>query len=373
MKLLLAHAVCATTLAVCAADSLGQQSKKPVASAPTQAQPAPRNPQGLRETVDALSETDASQLIQILKETHVSAEKLTEAELTRATVQGLLERFGGSVSVLAAPSDATPALASPLKKEWAQEGVAYLRLGELSPANLTALDGALANFSSGSATALVLDLRATPAGSQFEAAAEVCKRFCPKGRVLFTLKRARPQEERLLTSNEAPRFQGILVVLVDSNCAGASEAIAATLRSHTKAMVLGQKTQGEAAEFAELPLPSGKLLRVPVGQVVLPEGSPVFPGGLKPDLTVPVPQATTDAVLKAADEKGIKDLITETTRPRMNEAALVAGTNPEIEAYQATQQAKAHKNAPVLRDVLLQRALDLVATLRVYEKKDDRR
>jgi hypothetical protein len=52
---------------------------------------------------------------------------------------------------------------------------------------------------------------------------------------------------------------------------------------------------------------------------------------------------------------------------------LVAGTNPEIEAYQATQQAKAHKNAPVLRDVLLQRALDLVATLRVYEKKDDRR
>lgn len=373
MKLLLAHAVCATTLAVCAADSLGQQAKKATASAPAKTEPERRNPPGLRETVDALSETDAGQLIQILKETHVSADKLTESELTRATVQGLLERFGGSVSVLATPSDATPAQASPLKSEWAQEGVAYLRLGELSPANLMALDGALANFSSGGATALVLDLRATPAGSQFQAAAEFCKRFCPKGRVLFTLKRARPQEERLLTSNEAPRFHGLIVVLVDSNCAGASEAIAAALRSHTKAMVLGQKTQGEAAEFAELPLPSGKLLRVAVGQVVLPEGSPVFPGGLNPDLSVAVPQATTDAVLKAADEKGIKELITETTRPRMNEASLVAGTNPEIEAYQANQNPRTQKNATPLRDVLLQRALDLVATLRVYEKRDDRK
>jgi C-terminal processing protease CtpA/Prc len=177
-------------------------------------------------------------------------------------------------------------------------------------------------------------------------------------------------EERILTSNEAPRFEGILIVLVDADCAGASEAIAATLRSRTKAMILGQKTQGEAAEFAELPMPSGKLLRVPVGQVVLPEGTSVFPGGLTPDLAVPVPQATTDAVLKAADEKGIQALITETGRPRMNEAALVAGINPEIEAYQSNQQTRAQKNAPPLRDILLQRALDLVATLRVYEKKE---
>jgi C-terminal processing protease CtpA/Prc len=373
MKPLLAQAVCAVTLAVSAAHSLGQPAKKPVAEAPPQAAPAPKTKPDLRQTVDALSETDASQLIQILKETHIAAEKITETELTRATVQGLLERFGGSVSVLAAPSDATPVSAVPLKSEWTQEGVAYVRLGAMTPANLAALDDALANFSSKRANALVLDLRATPAGSQFEAAAEVCKRFCPKGQVLFTIKRAQSQEERILTSNEAPRFEGILIVLVDSDCAGASEAIAATLRSRTKAMILGQKTQGEAAEFAELPLPSGKLLRVPVGQVVLPEGTSVFPGGLTPDLAVPVPQATTDAVLKAADEKGIQALITETGRPRMNEAALVAGINPEIEAYQSNQQTRAQKNAPPLRDLLLQRALDLVATLRVYEKKEDKK
>jgi hypothetical protein len=53
----------------------------------------------------------------------------------------------------------------------------------------------------------------------------------------------------------------------------------------------------------------------------------------------------------------------------MNEAALVAGTNPELDAIQATQKAKGEKPKAALRDAVLQRAVDFITTIAIYERK----
>jgi hypothetical protein len=54
-------------------------------------------------------------------------------------------------------------------------------------------------------------------------------------------------------------------------------------------------------------------------------------------------------------------------RPHLNEAALLAGTNPELEAAEQ-RRARAQVNlAP--RDSVLQRALDLVTSLEIYQKR----
>jgi hypothetical protein len=103
--------------------------------------------------------------------------------------------------------------------------------------------------------------------------------------------------------------------------------------------------------------------------VVLPGGTDIFPGGVKPDLPVEVPQETTDAVLAAELEKGVADALAETERPRMNEAALVAGTNPELEALASAQRHKGEKSQTPLRDAVLQRAVDFVTALAVYGAK----
>lgn len=227
-------------------------------------------------------------------------------------------------------------MAVPFRSEVIEERVGYLRMGSLTSANVDELDAAVQGFAS-KAVAVVLDLRATPPGSEFELAAEVCKRFCPKGKVLFTLKRQSAKDERILTSRDEPKFRGLLAVLVDHDTAGAAEVIAAVLRTQARALVIGQKTQGEAAEFADLALPSGKLLlRVAVGEVSLPEAGSVFPRGVQPDLAVEVPQEVTNTVLQAELERGVADWVIDKERPRMNEAALVSGTNPELEAIQAT-------------------------------------
>ena len=116
-----------------------------------------------------------------------------------------------------------------------------------------------------------------------------------------------------------------------------------------------------------MPLPSGQRLRIAVAEVALPENVSVFPGGVKPDVPVDVPQTTTAAVLKAALDGGVAPLVVETERARMNEAALVAGTNPELDAVQAAARAKGEKPKTALRDAVLQRALDALATIALFE------
>jgi hypothetical protein len=54
----------------------------------------------------------------------------------------------------------------------------------------------------------------------------------------------------------------------------------------------------------------------------------------------------------------------------MNEAALLAGTNPEVEAAEAAQQRRGRtpeKQPP--HDPVLQRALDVITSLEVYQKR----
>ncbi len=325
-------------------------------------------PPTLRETVDSLSAEDLKEFFRLLRENYIKPDALSDAELSRATIQGMIERLGPGASLRPAPQPGTSE-ASPFKSEIVGGSAGYLRIGSLNAENIAALDVALQDFAAKKIGAVILDLRATPAGSEFAQAAEVCKRFCPKGKVLFTVKKPTVREEQILTSKEDPKFTRLLVALVDGDTAGAAEIIAAVLRTHAKAMVIGERTRGEAVEFAEVPLPSGKLLRVAVAEAALPDSAPVFPGGVKPDIGVDVPQETTANVLKQELENGVAGLVEETERQKMNEAALVARRNPELDEVQAAQSRKGERPKAPLRDAVLQRALDFITTIALYEKK----
>ncbi len=325
-------------------------------------------PPSLRETVDSLSDEDLKDFMRTLRENFVKPDLLSEAEVSRATIQGLIERLAPGASLQPAAGESGSGV-SVFKSEIIAGSAGYLRIGSLNAENLAALDAALQDIAAKKIGAVILDLRATPAGSEFAQAAEVCKRFCPKGKVLFTVKKPTVRAEQVLTSKEDPKFTRLLVALVDGDTAGAAEIIAAVLRTHAKAMIFGQRTRGEAVEFSDIALPSGKLLRVAVAEAALPDATPVFPGGVKPDIVVDVSQETTQSVLKQGLESGVTSLVEETERQKMNEAALVAKRNPELDAMQAAQANKGEKPKAPLRDVALQRALDFITTIGLYEKK----
>src|SRR2546423_583575 len=164
--------------------------------------------------------------------------------------------------------------------------------------------------------------------------------------------------------------QGLITVLIDGETAGAAEALAGALRICDKALIIGQTTAGRAVEYSDLSLPSGKFLRVAVAEAALAEDQKLFPDGVKPDLPVEMSMMDKRQIFQLSAEKGMGPFVSETERPHMNEAALIAGTNPEVDAAEAAQRRRERgADKPAVHDLVLQRALDLVTSLEIYQKR----
>lgn len=322
--------------------------------------PAP-GPVEEMDSYDRLEALDAEQIklaTDTIRTKHVEATDLDETGLARATLRGLLdglhpgaELTGGEVPK---PVDA------PFRSEVLDGRVGYLRLGTLGTESLAQLDAALKEFAAKKTDSVVMDLRATPESSDFPMAAQFAERFVPAGTTLFSLARSAEKQEQPFTSSRPPAFQGVLAVLVDGDTAGAAEALAAALRRHAKAMIVGTTSSGRAVEYADLPLGGGHSLHYAVAEVRVADLPAIYPRGIEPDLEVPQSAEDKKSILDGALEKGIAGFVFESPRARMNEAALVAGTNPEIDAGQGEA---------VLLDRPLQRAVDLVTAIKLFRKR----
>lgn len=319
--------------------------------------------------IDSMDSAELKEAIQLLKNNYIKPEALNETELSRATFEGILARLGRGVILLsdAAAEPAEPA--APFFAEILEGHIGYLRIGALTRANLDALDANLKTFAAKKVDAIVIDLRASPATNDFPLASEFAKRFCPKDKALFTLRKTTARQERTFTSDREPAYQGLTIVLADGDTAGASEAIAGVIRLYDKALIIGQQTAGRAVEYSDLKLPSGKVLRVAVGEAILPEGRPLFPGGLKPDLPVEMPAVDKREVFQVSREKGMTQFVVESSRPHLNEAALISGKNPELEAMEAAQRRTRTTDKAAVHDPVLQRALDLVTSIGIFQKR----
>lgn len=333
------------------------------ASPPVTPLPSPTTEQ----MINSLGEADLQAAISLLKTNFTNPEAITDAELNRATLEGLLVRMPGGLMLLPAKETSPAESAVPFYSEIFEGHIGYIRLGALDNTDLKELDKKIQDFGGKKVDAVILDLRASSAGD-FAIAAEFAKRFCPKGKPLFSIRKPGARQNRSFISDRDPAFQGLIVVLSDSETAGGAEALAAALKLHNKALIIGQPSAGRAVEYSELPLPSGKVLRVASAEAVLPDGQPLFPSGVKPDLPVEMPVADKKQIFRSAAEKGMSEFVYESERPHLNEAALIAGTNPEIDISDAQRRVRAREKQPP-RDSVLQRALDVVTSLEIYQKR----
>jgi hypothetical protein len=340
-------------------------SPSPAAGSSSPAPPAP--------TLEALDAADLQQAIPIIKANYVNPAALSETELNRATLAGLLSRLGRGLMLLPARGTAATPTPAPFYREIIGGHIGYLRPGDLSRAQLQEFDATLSGFAGKKVDAIVLDLRGSAETNDYGTAAEFANRFVPKNKPLFALRGPAAKTARAFVSNQDPIYTGLLVLLVDNETAGATEVLAAALRSSEKAIIIGQTTAGRAVDYTDLPLPSGKILRVAVAEAIPPDQRPCFPEGVQPDLPVAMPAVEKHQIFQQSLTKGMALFVFESDRPHLNEAALLAGTNPEIEAAQAAQQRRTRgADDPALHDAVLQRAVDLVTSIGVYEKQPGR-
>jgi Peptidase family S41 len=341
----------------------------PPKSSPTSAS-SPSITRTTQELIDLLGPADLQAAITLLRNNFAKPDAVTEPEVNRATIAGFLLRQPGGLMLLPNRVGAPAEPPTPFYGEILEGHIGYLRLGVLNGANLQTMDKKIGEFASKKVDAVIVDLRASSQADDFATVAEFGKRFCPKGKLLFSLRKPAAHQDRAFNCDRDRVFQGLAMVLADGDTAGGAEVLAGALRIQDRALIIGQSTAGRAVEYSDMQLPGGEVLRIAVAQAVLPGGEQVFPDGIRPDL--PVEMAMTDKrqIFQLSAQKGMAPFVYETERPHLNEAALLAGTNPELDAVQAAQQRRGRPpEKPSMHDTVLQRALDVVTSLEIYQRR----
>jgi hypothetical protein len=166
----------ATFLIAVLGANLAAQSPAPTSVAqtgpksPAQPTPSPSATPTVEELVDSLGPADLQAFITLLKANFTDPDAITDTELSRATVEGLLVRLPRGITLLVAKETVPAAAPAAFYSELIAGRTGYVRLGTLNNANLQALDKALSGFAAKKVNDLIVDLRASSATSDLSLA-----------------------------------------------------------------------------------------------------------------------------------------------------------------------------------------------------------
>ena len=328
------------------------------------ASPASSAQSGSSRLIDQLDVNQLKEILDKLRTNYVDSQALTNDELNQAAIKLLLAKLGPGVRVQTQSEFARAIPVRPFRYDVVSNRFSYIRLGTLKDNTLTQLDNALGESRSRNVEGLIIDLRTVSEDSDYDVANSILSRFVGNGEPTFNLT-TKGAEPKKFTSQSTPLYHGPIAVLIDRQTAGAAEVIAGVLKTKDRALLIGQTTAGRAVKYKTEPLGD---LQVSVAESEIQiAGLPlIFPGGLVPDIAVNVPQDVENQVLTQSDSGPLDPFITDDERPRLNEAALVNGTNPELDAYEEQEAGKTSKAQ--LKDESLQHAIDFLITLSLYKK-----
>jgi peptidase S41-like protein len=313
--------------------------------------------------VNGLSQSALQTAFQVLRRDYIRHDDLTFEELNRAALEGLLERVKFSADLVQTSQKKEPAKPG-VHAEFLAPGTALLRPETLGEGEAAIFEKELGKVVEQKARHLILDLRAATLPGSFDEAALMLQCFVPSGEVLFKMKQLGQGDAELFVSKHDPVWPAAVVVLVDHETGNAAEALAACLKQRGRALLVGEKTRGAPVRYSEVQLDDKVSLRYASAELMLPDGSTYFKTGLKPDHPVAASMEEKHQVIEATREASLKPFVFDRVRPRFNEAALVAGTNPELDAY-----VKRSLGEPLpgdegqTRDVVVQHALDLLTEI----------
>jgi carboxyl-terminal processing protease len=120
----------------------------------------------------------------------------------------------------------------------------YIRISSFTDATAGELERALDALAEHDARGLVLDLRDDP-GGYLDAAVDICDLLIDSGVIVTTRGRDGRIERSYLASGKGRFTDFPLVVLVNQQSASAAEIVAACLKDHHRATIVGQRSYGK--------------------------------------------------------------------------------------------------------------------------------
>ncbi len=150
-------------------------------------------------------------------------------------------------------------------------------IGELR-SRLTQLDK-----QSGGLRGLVLDLRGNPGGT-LDAAVAVSDLFLPEGRIVSVDGRAL-QTKQVFDARPGSRWESLpMAVLIDEGTASAAEIIAAAMKSHGRAVLLGRRSYGKGSVQNVFALDDSHAVRLTTARYFTADGRSIQADGVHPDI-----------------------------------------------------------------------------------------
>ena len=328
--------------------------------------PAEDNPILLREKVDSMGQDSLQEAFRLLTKDYIQRESLDPLEINRSALQGLLDRLDfGAMLLTEKGRDQSN---SPFRFLHTRIGdsLGYLRFGRYNEKGVNDLDTAIQEFrKENEIKALIIDLRSPQAQADFAIASQILSRFRPPNELLFKIRRPGNDRPTLFVSEAADlNWNREIILLVDQETGNVGEIIAAVLKRETDCLIIGEKTPGLTVEYRDVAIDEDRILRYAIAEVVLEDNSSIFQKGIEPDIHTPTPQETKHLIYrKTQNGEPLASFLFQKQRPRMNEAALVAGTDPEIDYYLLRSNRKPTPwDTPPAQDRALQQAVDLLTT-----------
>jgi hypothetical protein len=316
--------------------------------------------------IDTLPPDQLKQVLEALRGNYIDPKALTSDEVNSVAIKGLLTSLGPGVRVQSKAEFERAKPVRPFRYDVLQNQFGYVRMGTLKDTSAKELDDALHEVNSRNLTGLILDLRTTGEESDYDLAEAVIDRFIGTGETMFELVQNGVSEPKEFKAGSQPGYTGPMTVLVTAKTAGAAEVIAGVLKAKRRALIIGQTTSGRAVRYRTEEL-GDLVVEIADSKVVIPGGPSIFPGGLAPDIAVNVSADVENQVLAQTDAGPIEPYIQDEVRRHLNEAALVNGTNPELDEFELEEAGKVPPPTP--KDETLQRAADFLVTLNVYRQR----
>lgn len=317
---------------------------------------------------------EAPPLEQVVELIRANLKDLTEAELNRAAVEGLMHALGPRAALLepgAREARSEPGRPCLSRSTVFNERFGYLRVCEVAAGLARDLTSALEEMNGqGELEGLVLDLRFAN-GRDYHEAARVADRFVKTSGILV-----RWGDNAVKGSTDGVDYEAPVVVLMNRETSEAAEALAAMLREFEVALLLGNRSAGQANVYREFALPNGFTLRLAAESLRVADRVSLSNEGLKPDIAVNLslseereyyldPYADQAHGSGGAGGNGL-DAVAD--RPvRMNEATLVRLRQQALDPDGATPEEPpvGGDTPPLVTDPALARAVDLLTGLSV--------
>jgi len=234
---------------------------------------------------------------------------------------------------------------------------------------------------------VVLDLRNNP-GGLLEQSVSVADAFLKQGEVVSTRERTPEKTKRYSAKegNELVADSIPVVVLINNGSASASEIVSGALQDHKRAIIMGTKSFGKGSVQTVIPIPDHGAIKLTTARYYTPSGHSIQNKGIIPDIEV---QPAKIELLKGNDKmrseaqlrKRLENLQDKKEREK-READEKAGKKPDSKP-EAKPESKDNgkdkdkdndtpplKNidADAAEDFQLQRAIDLLRAINVYNK-----